>query len=168
MKSIHSTYKGLISGLFLIALSVVLFYGFHLSEKGNSQYMILFLFGLSICWPLLALKKNTQADHTFNNYFSEGFKSFIVVTLLMVIYTFFFYHYNPQILEKVILENNQLILEQGNRTAAEIEENSKKLRSIFMPMMLSFTTIKFLALGAVVSAAGAFVLTKELPNFNKR
>ncbi len=168
MITLHATYKGLISGLLLIALSALLFYGFHLSEKGDNQYGVLFVFVLSVCWPLVSYRMNPAAVHTFNNYFSEGFKSFVVITLLMVIYTFVFYRLNPQILEKAILENNQLILKQGNRTPDEIAENAQKLRSIFMPMMLSITTIKFLALGAVVSALGGFVFTKDLPNFIKR
>lgn len=79
----------------------------------------------------------------------------------MVLYTFVFYKLNPQILENAIKENNTLVMKEGNRTAAEIDANSAKLRSIFMPMMLIITTIKFLILGALVAVIGAGFLSQN-------
>jgi len=162
MKYINATYKGVISAILLIVVSLVLFYGFHLPENGKSQYVILGLFIAIVIWTIVSYKTNGFSSNTFKDYFSEAFKTFIVVTLFMAIFTYFFYKMNPQILNNAIIENNSLILKEGNRTIAEIEENSNKLRSIFMPMMISITVIKFLFLGSLVSMVGAgFLIQKK-------
>ena len=77
------------------------------------------------------------------------------------IYTFVFYKMNPQILEKGIVDNNILIQKEGNRTAIEIQDNANKMRSIFMPMMLSINTIKYLFLGSLISVVSAGFLSQK-------
>ena len=161
MKDISATKKGLIIGGLLIALSACLFYVFKLPENGSNQYAVLLLFIAGVIWALLDYKRKATATAGFKDYFNEGFRTFIVVTLLMVLYTFVFYKLNPQILENAIKENNTLVMKEGNRTAAEIDANSAKLRSIFMPMMLIITTIKFLILGALVAVIGAGFLSQN-------
>ena len=141
--------------------SVITFYFLHLPENGNSQYLTIGLYILGIFWILFSHKKNADRLE-IKSFFSEGFKGFIVVTLLMVVYTFVFYKLNPQILEKGIAENNELIKLEGNKTLAEIRENENKLRSMFMPMMLMLNTIKYLILGALVSLVmGTFLSQKK-------
>lgn len=84
-------------------------------------------------------------------YFSQGFKTFIVFTLLMVAFTFVYYSYDHTIMEAGIKENALLQKQEGNRTNQEIENNSAQIRKIFMPVMLSVTTIILLFLGALTS-----------------
>jgi hypothetical protein len=133
--------------------------------NGSNQYMVLLLFIAGIAWTLLDFRQTVRDTAGFKDYFSEGFKCFIVITLLMVIYTFAFYKLNPQIMENGIKENNILVMKEGNHTPAEIEENANKLRNIFMPMMLAINTMKYLFLGALVSLVGAGFLVKR--KFNK-
>jgi hypothetical protein len=161
MKDISATKKGLIIGGLLIVLSACLFYVFKLPENGSNQYAVLLLFIAGVIWALVDYKRKAATTAGFKDYFNEGFRAFIVVTLLMVVYTFVFYKLNPQILENAIKENNTLVMKEGNRTAAEIDANSDKLRSIFMPMMLIITTIKFLILGALVAVIGAGFLSQN-------
>jgi hypothetical protein len=161
MKPISATIKGIIISIIVILASLVNFYTLHLSENGQSQYVILGCYIAGLLWVLISYNtKNKNAS--FKDHFSEGFKSFIVVALFMAIYTFFFYKYNPQILEKVIVENNELIRKEGNKTPMEIEENAKKIRDIYLPMMLSLNVIKFLFLGALISViTGGFLSQKQ-------
>jgi hypothetical protein len=84
----------------------------------------------------------------------------------MVLYTFVFYRFNPQILENGIIENNILVAKEGNHTAAEIEVNANKLRNIFMPMMLFLTTVKFIFLGALVTAVTAGFFSQKYKQTN--
>ncbi len=162
MKYINATYKGVISSIVLILVSTVLFYGFHFPENGKSQYVVLILFIASVFWTLVSYKLSGYSNNSFKDYFAEAFKAFVVITLFMAVFSFVFYRMNPQILNDAIIENNNLILKEGNRTIAEIEENSNKLRSIFMPMMISITIIKFLFLGSLVSMVGAgFLIQKK-------
>ena len=162
MKHLTATHKGIITALLLIAVSVFLFYGLKWPENGKSQYIVLVIYIAGIVWAQVTHKMNNKRYIAFKEFFSEGFKCFIVATLFMVLYTFIFYKLNPQILEKGILENNALLLKDGNHTPAEIETNANKLRSIFMPMMLSINTVKFLFLGALVAVVtGGFLSQKD-------
>ena len=161
MKEINATKKGIILAVLLIVLSLLLFYVFKYPENGKSQYAVLGLYIAGILWSLISYKKIAPTDASFKDFFSTGFKTFIVVTFFMVIYTFIFYKFNPQILENAIIENNSLVKKEGNRTTAEIEEIANKLRNIFMPMMLAVTTIKFLILGSLISVIGAGFLSQK-------
>ena len=151
MKNLSATYKGLITGALMILLSLVFFYIFKLPENGKSQYIILITFIVGVLWSLISYKITSPPNRTIKNYFSEGFKTFIVVALFMAIFTFIFYKFNPQIMENGIQENNAILLKDGNKTPAEIKENADKLRNIFMPMMLAISTIKYLLLGSLIS-----------------
>jgi hypothetical protein len=161
MKEINATKKGIIIAVLLIVVSLLLFYIFKLPENGNSQYAVLGLYITGILWSLISYKKFAPSNARFKEFFSTGFKTFIVVTFFMVIFTFIFYKFNPQILENAIIENNNLVMKEGNRTPVEIEENANKLRSIFMPMMLAITTIKFLILGTLISVIAAGFLSQK-------
>ena len=108
--------------------------------------------------------KKKMTEISIKNYFSEGFKAFIVVAFFMAIYVFVFYRMNPQILESKIAENNELIKLSKDKTLLEIEQNANQLRNIFMPMMITITVVMYLFMGALVSlVTGGF-----LHHFNKK
>lgn len=157
---ITATYKGVITSVIMIILSVLLFYAFHLPVNGYNQLSVLAVFVIGLLWSQVSLKLSSAATPRFRDLFSEGFKTFIVVALLMVIYAFIFYKLNPQILEGVIKENAALAVKEANHTPAEIADNSNKLRGIFMPMTISISTIKYLLLGALISVIGGVVLSQ--------
>ena len=161
MKPISATKKGVLISVALIASSLITFYLLKMSERGESQYITLSIFIAGMVWVLYTFKQKNPGS-SFKSFFNEGFKSFIVVTFIMVLYTFVFYKLNPQILDNAILENNAIIQSDGNRTAMEIAENTKKIRNIFMPMMLSINTIKYLILGSLISVVcGGFFSQKN-------
>jgi hypothetical protein len=162
MKNINATYKGLIAGILMIGLSVLFFYGLKYPVTGNNQVVILLVYVVAIIWSLFSLKKRSQPIQLkFKDYFSEGFKTFVVVTLLMVVFTYIFYKLNPQILEDGIKDNNALLLKQGDHTPNEIADNAKKMRDIFLPMMTAINTIKYLVIGALVTVIGAGFLSQK-------
>ena len=161
MKNLSATYKGVITGVLMIVLSLILFYIFKLPINGKSQYVILLVFIAGVLWSLISYKLIETSALRFKNYFSEGFKTFIVVALFMAVFTFIFYKLNTQIMENGIQENNLLLLKDGNKTPTEIKENADKLRDIFMPMMLAINTIKYLLLGSLVSVIAAAFLSQK-------
>ena len=161
MKNLNATYKGMVTGLLMIAVSLLFFYILKFPVNGKNQLVILGIFIAGVLWSLISFKMKTVSTAGFKDYFSEGFKTFIVVALLMAVFTFVFYKLNPQILENTIKENNILVLKEGDHTPAEIEANADKLRSIFMSMMLAINTIKYLLLGALVSLIAAGFFSKK-------
>ena len=167
MNNLSATKKGIFISILMMLSSLITFYIFHMPDNGNSQYLVLSVFIAGIFWALLDFhKKNPEAN--FKNYFGEGFRTFIVISLLMVIFAFIFYKINPQIMEDGIRENDALLRKEGNKTEAEIISNANQLRSIFIPVMLSLTTIKYLFLGALSSAVigGLFLQKKQASSIN--
>ncbi|MEO8770182.1 MAG: DUF4199 domain-containing protein [Ferruginibacter sp.] len=162
MKNLTATIKGVITGLLMIIMSVVFFYSLKLPVNGMNQFLIIAIFVIGIFWSLVSFKERAPETAGFKDYFSEGFKTFIVVTFFMAVFTFVFYKLNPQILENGIKENNILVMKEGNHTEAEIDENAQKMRDIFMPMMLTINTVKYLLIGSLVSliTAGFFIKKK--------
>lgn len=169
-KTINSTHKGIVTAITMVIAAVILFYFFHLPEKGLSQFFVISIYFLGIIWTIFSNKSNTNLTR-FKDYFSEGFKAFIAVTFIWIIFTFIFYRINPQILENVINENNSILAKEGNRTLEEIKINEEKLRRNFMPIMLSFTTVMYLFFGALVSLVCSVVISKKgniNPSITKR
>lgn len=146
--------------LLLISTALICFYVLKMPDNGSSQYIIFFVFISGLLLGLYQYHQFNQ-DAGFKKLFGEGFKIFVVVAFFMVLYSWIFYKYNPQILEEAITFNEQLIIKQGNKTMPEIEDNTKKLRQIFIPMMLAFNTIKYLLMGTLVTVVASGFWSKK-------
>jgi Protein of unknown function (DUF4199) len=152
MKKITAGRKGLITVIVMIMLSLFFFYGLKQPIDSPYQNIIYIVYAAGILWALLDFSRTTTKTTKFNEYFSEGFKTFIMVTFLMVIYTLTIYLCNPQIKESKLALNNQMLLQEGNYTPAEIAANAEKLKSIFIPMTLAVYTFIYLVIGALITA----------------
>ncbi|MBP6287444.1 MAG: DUF4199 domain-containing protein [Ferruginibacter sp.] len=161
LQKINATRKGLLTGLLMAGLLLFFYYGLKYPLNGKEQYVIYSIYLAGIIWSLFAFMQAKGENKTFKEYFSTGFKTFIVATLLMVVFTFIFFSFDTSYRESGIAENNKLLLQEGNHTPAEIESNAQQLRKIFMPMMLGITTFKYLVLGALVTAVGAGFLSQR-------
>jgi hypothetical protein len=164
MKNIPAKYIGLITGGLMVLVSLVLFYGFKLPDTGTVKYACYAIYALGIVITLLNFKNNQAEEQAFKNYFSEGFKTFVVVVLIMALFTFVFYKMNPQIFENTLAEINKYNLQDKNKTPNEVIENSNKLRGIFMPMTVATNTIIYLIIGALITLIGAGFLSQKKMN----
>jgi len=160
LNNLNATKKGLIIGLAMIGLALFFFYVLKLPVNEKEQYALFTVYVAGIAWSLFSFKR-TPGDKNFKSYFSTGFKTFIVVTLLMVLYTFIFFKFNTAYRDAGIAANNALLVKEGNHTAAEIESNASKLKKIFMPVMVGIATFKYLILGALVTAIGSGFLSRK-------
>ena len=163
MINISSKYIGLITGTAMLMAALIMFYIVKIPAIGSGQYLVWTIYTAGIIWALMNHK--TAPEQTFKAYFSEGFKTFIVAALIIIVYTFIFYKMNPQIVEKMIMDNDALIIKEGNHTPAEMQQNADKFRSIFIPGMLMTNTLIYLVIGALVSVIGAgFLADKKVKN----
>lgn len=161
LQNLNATKKGLIIGLVMIVLSLLFYYVLKMPLNQKDQYVLFTVYIAGIAWSLFSFKQTSAAIKNFKSYFSTGFKTFIVVTLLMVLYTAIFFLFNTAYRDSGIAENNKMLLQQGNHTPAEIESNAKQLKQIFMPVMLGIATFKYLILGALVTAIGSGFLSQK-------
>lgn len=161
MKNISAKYIGLLTGGLMVAVSLIMFYQFHFPDTGVIKYVCYSIYTIGITYTLYKFKDNGTEEKEFKNYFSEGFKTFVVVVLIMSLFTFIFYKLNPQILENTLAEINKYNAQDRNKTPGEVLENSNKLRSIFMPMTVATNTIMYLIIGALVTLIGAGLLSQK-------
>lgn len=161
MQTISPRNKGLVTGSLMVTVLLVFFYGLHKPVIGTAEYVVYAVYIAGILWSLFDFKKTAAADAKFKDYFSTGFKTFIVSVLIMAVFTFIFYKFNLQLRDGPIAENSKLLLQEGNKTTAEIATNAEQLRKIFMPMMVGITTFKYLAIGALIAAVGAGFLSQK-------
>ncbi len=163
MQNTKSKTYGILGGLIIIANVLLMAYVWKMPMTGFPQMVALILYIVIIILSLLSFYRDVKTTVGLKAYFSEGFKTFAVMAFLLLIFTFIYYKLNTGILEKGITDNDKLLLAEGNHTPQEIEENSGKLRSIFMPMMLSITTITLLITGCVVSLVTGAILKNRQP-----
>lgn len=161
MKPDTATKKGLLTGIVMILVSIAIFY-----TKGNFdnklQYITYSVYVAGIIWALLDYSRLEDTAHKFGRYFSQGFKCFIVVTLLMVIFTAIFLFSHPQLRDEMALVHKTDLLKTGNYTNHEIEEKIAMAKKSFFPAMLMATIFGYLVIGAMVTAiASGFLIQKH-------
>ena len=162
MKNTTPRTKGLVTVIIMIALALFFFYGLKKPFDSNYQFIIYTVYTAGIIWCLWDFKKTAPENSKFKDFFSAGFKMFVIVTLIMVFFVLIFFYLNPNITDARLAENNKLLLAEGNHTPAEIEKNANEMKRIFIPMMLGITTFMYLFLGALVTAiAAAFLSSKK-------
>ena len=88
LKDLTPTKKGLVTGLVMVALSLFFYYVLKMPVNQKEQYALFSVYIAGIIWSLYEFRQ-TAADKNFKSFFSTGFKTFIVATLLMVLYTLF-------------------------------------------------------------------------------
>lgn len=151
--------KTLLTALLMMAYVSLCQYVFHLPVRSSSCiFGMLFVYMAGIFWVLKGA--NIPAGQ-MKLFFQHGFRSFMLITFLMVLFFMVFYKLNPQILNQFILENNASIRAIGGKTPSEIEANEKMIRSYFIPMTISFYTLLLLFIGVVTSVACSVFLSRS-------
>jgi hypothetical protein len=159
--SLSATKKGLITGCVMIALSLFSCYVLKLGPDSSFQYINFIIYTTGIAWSMIDFARFSGPKTEFRDYFSNGFRTFIVVCFLMAIYTFVFYSLHPEIRDAQILANNQLLILQHTHTTPEIEENAKQLKAIFMPGKVASASFLYLFLGAAITTLYAVLIMKK-------
>jgi hypothetical protein len=161
MKELKPLHIGLITAALMIAASLIAFYVLRLPVESNFQFLVYSIFTAGVLWAVFAYHKSDATGKKFKDYFSAGFKAFVVIALLMAVFAFVFFSCNTGFRDAKIAENTKMIVAQGNHLPKEIEENERQLRKLFMPIMVSSAMFRYLIIGALVTAAGAGFLSRK-------
>ena len=162
MKHTTPTQKGLLTGAVMILASLFSLYVLKNPVESYFQYVVYTLFTAGIVWSLISYSKSATDKKSFSNYFSTGFKTFIVIALLMAVFAYIYFSFHPEFRDNKIAENSRMLTLQGNHLPKEIEANAAQLKTMFMPMMLSAAIFRYLILGALITAIAAGFLSKKV------
>ncbi len=143
----------ILAGLILSALKT--------PDNSPLHYIGYIFYGTGIVWAVIASKDKTK----FGTLFNEGFRCFIMATLLMVVYTWIYWATNPKKMDETVAKQKEVQLKNAkDRTPLEIDQQAKDTRKYFIPMVLAGTVFDFLLIGVVVTTAAAGTLSLSKKN----
>lgn len=99
----------------------------------------------------------------FGGNFSTGFRCFIVVTLVMVLFTYIFNALHPETAQQAAVQLKESLQKANNRTPGEIERDVNLFRESFATMVVSRSIFGYLMFGAITTAIGSFLQTLRKP-----
>jgi hypothetical protein len=157
MNRITPLLKGLITGTIMIAVSLLLNYSGKAAGTTN-QYLFYVLYAAGIAWALLAYYRSPNYKPTFGSIFNQGFRCFIIISLVTVIFTGIYTSMHPEIAEQAAVAYRADLVQEGKRTPTEIDEMVKTARDRFVTGNISLAAFGTLITGALFTAAGAGLL----------
>ena len=160
LKNLSALQKGLITGVLMIVLALSFFYS-HLPFDSPFQYVIYVAYTFGIVWTLFDFAKNGNHSNKFGEFFSQGFKCFIVVTLLMVVFTLVFNKLHPEFKDMMGDAYRKDLVSKGNKTPPEIEVAVKQAKDFYIVMLVSGAIFAYLIIGAVVTLVTTFMLRRR-------
>lgn len=159
-KNGNATRKGLLTGLLMVGLSLLVFYA-KLPFDSPVQYVIYFVYTAGIVWTLISFSRSGTHSNKFGEFFLQGFKCFVVVTLVMVVFTFIFNKLHPEFKDEMAAAYKIEMISKGNTTPAEMDANIAKAKDFYIVMLISSAIFGYLIIGAVVTATVSLLVRKR-------
>ncbi len=152
--------KGLITAVAMIAGALLIDVS---KEKVDPrlQYLIFLLYGLGIVWTLVAFSRSYSFTGKFSALFSQGFKCFIVVTLVMVLFTTVFIKMHPEFAEEEANYQRSELIKTKDYMPDQIDDMIAKGKKQYAIRYISASIFGYLIFGAIVTAATAALLTRR-------
>ncbi len=156
MINLSPTLKGLITGILMIAVSIGIYARLG-NFEGQLKFITYAIYIAGIAWTLIAYSR-MEVLKTFKTYFSQGFKCFIMVTFLMVAFTFGFLKMTPAMKEEMAQNYRAELVKAGDKTPAEIETMVLQAKEYYVTLQTSMTIFFYLFVGAVVTILISMIL----------
>lgn len=155
MHKLTTTQIGLLSAVAMIVTTLVCFLVFRFPVEHNFQLLVYGWLMAGIVWAMIRVKQANPSEATFKALFQTGFRVFMIVSLLMAVFTGIYFSQQTEFRDQKIIENTELLKQAGNHTPTEIAQNEERLREMFLPLMISGAIFRYLIVGALVSVISA-------------
>lgn len=130
----------------------------YIPNPTTTQLLVYGFYALSTWYLLFFNRKESQA---FKDFFQIGFRHFILVTLLMALFSYLFIQLHPNLVEDSAIQLRTMLQNTNNRTPAEIERDVKLFIEGYPTAMVSRTIFGYLVVGSLVTAISSFLLTLQ-------
>lgn len=145
------------TALLMMAISWLGFLNY-ISNPTTTQLSVYAFYSLSTWYLLFFNRKESQA---FKDFFQIGFRHFILVTLLMALFSYLFIQLHPNLVEDSAIQLRKTLQNTNNRTPTEIERDVKLFIEGYPSAMVSRTIFGYLVVGSLVTAISSFLLTLQ-------
>jgi hypothetical protein len=156
----RATRIGLIAGTLMILFSLAIYY-YHGNFETGLQYLTYLLYMAAVIYGQYLFFKNASTPLHFKNFFAEGFRIFIIITLLMVVFTIIFLKMNPNIRADMAEQYRADLIKSGNRTPEQIISEVEGSKSKFITFFTSLAIFGYLMIGGLASLIGALFFTAK-------
>src|SRR5262245_25560604 len=150
--------KGLITAAAILGLTLTIYYT---NQRPDSplNYLIYFLYGAGIIWTLVEYHLHINGSAKFGELFGQGFRCFIVVTLIMSMFTGLFSATHPEFAgQDAKLYREYLDKEVKDKTPAEKDEMVAAEKKQYTTKLIYSAIFGYLILGSIITAAGSVLI----------
>jgi hypothetical protein len=142
--------KGLLTAAAMIAIALVTYYS---GMKADSpfQYLIYAVYAIGISWTI-SWRNSPSFSGRFADAFGQGFRCFIIVTLLMVAFTGIFSKMHPEFAEESARLYKEQLQKENSLLAPDLEERVNKYKRQYTITLVSASIFGYLIIGAIVTA----------------
>lgn len=153
--------KGIITAVLMIGISLAAYYG--LPADSPLHYLVFAAYAAGIIWTLVAHRSSPASSGKFGDSFNAGFRCFIIVTLIMVVYTFTFNKLHPEFAEESarLYKEQQLGIKNNSKTPAEIDADTTRYKNGYTMAVVYGSIFGYLLIGAAVTAAASLIITRR-------
>ena len=163
MRTFSPTIKGLITGVMIIILSAAV-YAIYKSFDNPVHLAAYAIYAVGIFWTLHDFNRHSAPqDQSFRNYFAQGFKCFIVVTLMMVCANFLFLQINTGFKAEMIETMRKQLLQNPDYTAGDVEKHIGTYKKMVVPAYVMSTVFAYLGVGTLMTVL-ATIFFKYIKN----
>lgn len=161
MKKFTPLAKGLFTGIAMLIFSLCMYY-FKLNRYNGLEYLMYVIYAAGIIWTLIEHSQMAQFTGKFKELFGQGFRCFIIVTLIMVVFTAIFSLTHPEMAEENAVHYREYLIKQKNRSPAEIDKDVAAAKKQFTTQLVSTSIFGYLIIGSIFTLAGAgFIMLRR-------
>ena len=152
--------KGLITAVVMIAVFLGIYYAGKDADT-RLQYLVYILYALGITWTVFAYRQSLTFTGKFGDIFSQGFKCFIVVTLVIALFYGFFNYKHPEFAEETSKVYKEKLIQENQILPPDIESEVATFKKQYTLKMVSGAIFGYLIIGAGVTAVISALLTSR-------
>ncbi|MEO5945474.1 MAG: DUF4199 domain-containing protein [Chitinophagaceae bacterium] len=155
--------KGMITAVLMISVILVIF-NMGKNADARLQYAVYAIYAIGIVWTLVAFRQTAAYTGSFGNLFNQGFRCFIVVTLLMAVFYGVFNYIHPEFGEesaKIYKEQLEASVAKNERLPIEVESEVATYKKQYTLKLVSGAIFGYLIIGVAVTAAISVFLIKR-------
>jgi hypothetical protein len=161
---INPALKGLLTAAAMISVILAIY---NAGEDAGTkwQFLVYIFYALGIVWTLFAFRRTAKFTGTFGNLFAQGFKCFIVVTLLMALFYGLFNYFNPAFKEIAANAYREALLgglaKDKNILPTAIDKEVATYKKQYTLKLVSGAIFGYLIIGVGVTAVTSILLTRR-------
>jgi len=143
--------KGIITSIAMI-ITFILIYNLGKDADTRLQYIVYLLYGLGILWAIRDFRKDEKFTGKFGDNFNQGFRCFVVVTLMMALFYGIFNYMHPEFAEESSRAYREQLINEKQKLPPDIDKEVATYKKQYTLKLVSGAIFGYLIIGAGVCA----------------